>query len=456
MWKQFKNASKDIKLLWLSVFTRLLAYGLTNQILTLFLNKIVPNESYIGIFMSLTLVGDVLASYVLTWYADSWGRRRVLILGSIMMFVSGIVFTFSESYWCLLLFAILGVISPSSNEVGPFKSIEESMIAHLSENSIRPEVYAIHSLVGTTGAALGAILSGSFVNWLQVYWQLDDLHSYKYTFALYAMLALIKIIIMCCLSSKTELDSHFHNDPVTVESITTNDMAPLLEQCRESIHEQTPLINNNSGTTNKNSTTTLSKESIHTLLRLLVIFMMDSFGSGFMTDGWMVYYFKYQFELNSIALGTLFFITTIVMASSTLPSSVLPRWFGPVKATLLVQIPSGIFSILLPFVSNSLVWSIILLNLHFSTTAMDVTSRQILLTNLIPAKDLTKVMGIVNIGKTFARCIGPIFTGILAKNGYLWFCYIISGSLVILADIILAISFLHVDKLILQQINGSN
>lgn len=456
MWKQFVHASSDIKLLWLSVFTRLLAYGLTNQVLTLFLNKIVPNESYIGTFMSLTLVGDVLASYVLTWYADSWGRRRVLILGSIMMFISGLVFTYSENFWCLLFFAIIGVISPSSNEVGPFKSIEESMIAHLSENSIRPEIYAIHSLVGTLGAALGALLSGTFVNWLQVHWQLNELQSYKYTFALYALLAFTKVIIMCSLSSKTELDSHFHNDPVTIESITSNDLAPLLEQRRESIHEQTPLIandNDNARTVGKNS---LSKESIHILIRLLIIFMTDSLGSGFMTDAWMVYYFKYQFAMNSVALGTLFFITTFVMASSTLPSSILPRWFGPVKATLLVQVPSGIFSILLPFASNNLVWSIILLNLHFSTTAMDVTSRQILLTNLIPSKDLTRVMGIVNIGKTFARCVGPIFTGILAKNGYLWFCYIISGSLVILADIILAISFLHVDKLILQQINGSN
>lgn len=173
-----------------------------------------------------------------------------------------------------------------------------------------------------------------------------------------------------------------------------------------------------------------------------------------MTSGWMVYYYKKWFHMSSFALGSLFFMTQIVMSISTIPSSILPRLFGPVKATLLVQIPSGIFSILIPFAANHLSVSILLLNCFFGTAAMDVTSRQILLTNLIRPADLTKVMGIVNIGKTFARCIGPIFTGILANLDYLWLCYIISGVLVIVADCILACSFLHVDKIILAQING--
>ena len=102
---------------------------------------------------------------------------------------------------------------------------------------------------------------------------------------------------------------------------------------------------------------------------------------------------------------------------------------------------------------NYLPLSILFLNLHFATTAMDVTPRQILLTNIIKPRDLTKVMGVVNIGKTFARCVGPIFTAILANNNYLWLCYIISGSLVITADLILACMFLGVDAKIKKQMN---
>lgn len=482
IWREFTGAQRDIKLLWASVFLRLLSYGLTNQVLTLFLNQINLNESKIGLFMSLTLIGDVFCSYILTWYADVWGRRRILIYGSVMMCLSGIVFATSENFHILLLFAIIGVISPSSDEVGPFKSIEESMIAHLSPNNKRPEIYAIHSLVGTTGAALGAIVSGSFISLLK-YYQLaeTDLQCYKLTFVVYALLAFGKVIIMVSLSEKTELDSHYAHEEQPTESIVSDEMAPLLEDRRKSIdiiqeaemsssslmESSLPQVDDDNqqgtnklrGVISSTHTTTqmkssLSPETVSVLMRLLCIFMIDSLGSGFMTSGWMVYYYKKWFHLTSFALGTLFFMTQIVMSISTIPSSILPRIFGPVRATLLVQVPSGIFSILIPFASNHLSISIILLNCFFGTAAMDVTSRQILLTNLIDPSDLTKVMGIVNIGKTFARCIGPIFTGILANRNYLWLCYIISGVLVILADSILACSFLHVDKTILAQING--
>lgn len=469
--REFIEATRDIKLLWASVFLRLLSYGLTNQVLTLFLNKINLDESKIGLFMSLTLVGDVFCSYVLTWYADVWGRRRILIYGSIMMCLSGIVFATSENFHILLLFAIIGVISPSSDEVGPFKSIEESMIAHLSPNNKRPEIYAIHSLVGTIGSALGAIVSGSFISLLKHYKLANtDLQCYKLTFLLYAFFALCKVIIMVSLSEKTELDSHYYNEEQLPESIVTDELAPLLEQRRKSIDIQQESArisdslnevsvtqgdyNQDSNNQDQINSDKLSPETVAILMRLLCIFMIDSLGSGFMTSGWMVYYYKKWFHMGSFALGSLFFMTQIVMSISTIPSSILPRIFGPVKATLLVQIPSGIFSILIPFAANHLSVSILLLNCFFGTAAMDVTSRQILLTNLIPPTDLTKVMGIVNIGKTFARCIGPIFTGILANRNYLWFCYIISGVLVIVADCILACSFLHVDMTILAQING--
>lgn len=433
--KEIAVASRDIKLLWASVFFRLFAYGLTNQVLTLFLKDIHLSESEIGLFMSLTLIGDVVCSYVLTWYADSWGRRRILVAGSVMMVISGIVFAYSENFHVLLIFAIVGVISPSSDEVGPFKSVEESMIAHLTPNNKRPEVYAIHALVGTTGAALGAITCGAFVDLIKyMEWYTVDLECYKLVFLLYAVLAFVKVIIMLLLSDNTELDAD-HSEVNSPEALVNDEMAPLLQSAEQ----------RNRG---------LSKDTKSILIKLLVIFMVDSLGMGFMTSGWMVYYYAKQFLMSSFALGALFFVSKIVMASSTIPSSTVAKTFGPVKATLLVQVTSGVFSILIPLAQNCLPLSIILLNFHFATTAMDVTPRQILLTNIIEPQDLTKVMGVVNIGKTLARCVGPVFTGLLASANRLWLCFIISGVLVICADGLLAFWFLHVDLELTKQLNS--
>ncbi|KAH3902471.1 related to Staphylococcus multidrug resistance protein [Saccharomycodes ludwigii] len=434
----FAKSPLDIKLLWISVFLRLVSYGLTDQIITLFLNEIGISEDQMGLFMTLTLFGDVLLSYILTWYADHWGRRLVLIYGAVMMSISGMVFSYFENFYVLLLAAILGVIAPSSDEVGPFKSIEESVIAHLTPNTKRPEIYSLHAFFGTIGSAIGSMLSGLIMNFLlskNIF--KTNLQCYKFIFVLYSIIALCKTIIMCLLSPNIEL---YHKNEPSVESETST----LLNATNEDV--VTPLT----------VTTKLSTKTISLLIKLLIIFMLDSFGYGFLTSSWMVYYYSKTFpiQMTFLALGALFSVGKIITAVSSFPSSILARMFGPVRATLLVQIPSGIFFILIPLCKPHLLLSILFLYLYLSTTAMDVTPRQLLLTNLIPAQDLTKVMGIVNIGKTFARCIGPTFTGLLANKGELWVCFIISGGLTILADFILYLLFNKVDKKILRQTNN--
>ena len=105
------------------------SFALTNQVLSLFLKQVGINEKKIGWFMTLTLVGDVIISYFLTWYADTLGRRNVMLLGSLMMAGAGAVFFTCSRFEWLLLAAILGVISPSGDETGPFKSVEEACLA---------------------------------------------------------------------------------------------------------------------------------------------------------------------------------------------------------------------------------------------------------------------------------------------------------------------------------------
>ncbi|SCU85633.1 LAFA_0D16820g1_1 [Lachancea sp. 'fantastica'] len=433
-WQVYKTSSLDIKLCWISAFLRLGSYGVTNQVLTLFLKEIGISEKEMGWFMSLTLVGDVCISYLLTWHADEWGRRRILTYGAVMMVLSGIVFTWSENFYILLVFAIFGVISPSSDEVGPFKSIEESMMAHLTPHNRRPEIYAIHSLVSISGSALGSVFCGWFVQILQDRRVFDtQLQCYKAVFAVYTVLAIGKLISIVFLSDAAELDAHHHEEP-DVQQVLDENM-PLVEQ-------------------NDRKKSRLAPETFSVMIKLLIIFMLDSFGYGFMTSAWTVFYYSVVFGLGPAALGLLFFVAKIVMALSSLPSSTIARMFGPVKATLMVQVPSAIFFMLVPYAEGHLSLSLLFFNLYNLTTAMDVTPRQILLTNIIKPSDLTRVMGVVNIGKTFARCIGPVFTGLLADRGLLWCCYLISGTFVLLADFVLAVLFYDIDSHVLKTTNS--
>lgn len=75
--------------------------------------------------MTLTLVGDVFLGTLLSLVADRLGRRRVLLGGSVLMITSGVIFAVFENFWILLLGAIVGVISITGGDFGPFRSIEE-------------------------------------------------------------------------------------------------------------------------------------------------------------------------------------------------------------------------------------------------------------------------------------------------------------------------------------------
>ncbi len=102
----------DVKLLCLQRFVRLFAYGGSTLILVTYLSALDVSNKLIGLFMTLTLFGDVVISFFLTLIADQLGRRNVLALGAILMVASGIVFAQATNYYILLAAAILGVITP--------------------------------------------------------------------------------------------------------------------------------------------------------------------------------------------------------------------------------------------------------------------------------------------------------------------------------------------------------
>lgn len=105
-------SSIDTKLLITQRFVRLFAYGGSTLILVSYLQALGISKEKIGLFMTLTLVGDTAISFVLTLFADALGRKSILALGAGLMAAAGVVFAISGDYWVLLLAAVVGVISP--------------------------------------------------------------------------------------------------------------------------------------------------------------------------------------------------------------------------------------------------------------------------------------------------------------------------------------------------------
>lgn len=407
----------------------MMSYGLTNQVLVLFLELIGVKPTQIGGFMTWTLIGDALISFFLTLYADRIGRRVVLVMGTLMMLGAGIVFSRSTNFTVLLVAAIIGVISPSGDETGPFKSVEEACIAHLTPSNHLPEIFALHGLISTAGAAIGALFSGLVVDYFHETRGWDILDAYRSVFVIYAGVAVVKLIIMLLLSERCELG----DDEEPTAQTETSPLEPPTEE--RSLLEGV----------NETVESGFSSNTKSHLYRLLAIFMLDSLGYGFMPSAWVIFYFKKFFNISATNLGVLFFITNSVDSFSSIPSAYFTKLLGPVKAILFTQAPSAVFFLLIGFVPQYLLAAGLLI-LYYLTMTMDVVPRQVLLVSIIPKRELSKALGLVNIGKTYARCVGPLFTGGLAERGKLHYGFFINGGFVLLADFILGTNFLHLDR----------
>src|SRR5256885_16693012 len=114
-----KGLTRDGWLWFLTRFMRLFAYGSLSVVLLFSLIALGLSESQTGMLLTLPLVGDVVVSLFLTARADRIGRRRMLIVGAILMAAAGLAFACTKNLFLLIIAGTICVISSSGNEVGP-------------------------------------------------------------------------------------------------------------------------------------------------------------------------------------------------------------------------------------------------------------------------------------------------------------------------------------------------
>ena len=197
------TSSSDVKLILAQRFVRIFAFGLVSLLLAAYLAALGHSETQIGMFFALTLIGDLVIVMVLTQIADVVGRKTVLTIGAVSMTTSGIVFALTDNYWILLTAAIVGVVSPSATEVGPFKSIEESALFTLvTENLV--DILSWYGTAEFSSVASGLAVSGGIMNYLQASRAWSFVSACRFVFVLYAAIGILKIVLSSCMSSRIE------------------------------------------------------------------------------------------------------------------------------------------------------------------------------------------------------------------------------------------------------------
>ena len=390
------SASTDVRLLFTTRLIRMFSYGLVSVILALYLIEAGLSERQMGLLFSFTLAGDAVVSLWLTTSADAMGRRLVLAIGAVLMLVSGIVFLATSNFWVLLAAAVLGVISPSGKEIGPFLSVEQSALSQLVPDAQRTHVFAWYNLAGSVAAAFGALGGGWLVGWLQS-GGTPTLEAYRGALLGYAAAGIALLVLFAGLSSKVEVKN-------TLRPATTRRVLGL--------HRSQRIV-----------------------WRLSALFALDLFGGGLIVQSMLAYWLHVKFGVDAGGLGTVFFAINLLSAASALVAVWLAHRIGLLNTMVFTHLPSNVLLMLVPFMPT-LSLAVAVLLLRFSISQMDVPTRQSYTMAVVDVDERSAAAGITTIARSVGAAVSPALTGLfLSVPGLLSLPFLLGGGAKLLYDL---------------------
>ena len=98
----FTWLSRDGRLLFASKIVRSLGYGFLSVTLAIYLDLIGLDRVQIGTILMATLVNSVIFTFISSFWADRFGRRKMVIIFGLLMSLAGLLFYFTENYLLLI------------------------------------------------------------------------------------------------------------------------------------------------------------------------------------------------------------------------------------------------------------------------------------------------------------------------------------------------------------------
>jgi MFS family permease len=391
---------RDVPILFSARIVRLFAYGFLSVILALYLIQVGLGERAVGLLFSLTLAGDAGISLWLTTSADRFGRRRTLLLGALLMALAGAAFLLTRNPLLLAAAAIIGVISPSGNEIGPFLSVEQAALSQLVPDQRRTQVFAWYNLSGSFATATGALTSG----WLAMILQSNGwsiLASYRAILTGYALAGGILVLLFLALSPAME---------------TSRNLQPVRRTL--GLHRSRGMV-----------------------ARLSALFAVDAFAGGLLIQSLMAYWFHVRFGVDEGVLGSMFFGANILAGISALLAARLAARIGLIHTMVYTHIPSSILLMLIPLMP-SLPLAIAVLLARFSISQMDVPTRQSYTLAVVAPDERSAASGVTTIARSVGAALSPSLGGLFMSIPALFnIPFFLCGGLKIVYDVILYRNF---------------
>lgn len=395
-WSWIAELPADGRLLFITCGLRSLAYGFLSVVLALYLAAMGLDPASIGAIFTAALAGGAVMTVGLTAVADRLGRRRVLMVGALLMAGAGAVFALTSNPILLAAAAIVGTISPSGKEVGPFLSVEQAILPQTVRAERRTSIFAAYNIVAALAGAVGALVAG-----LPAFLGVEGLAGFRLLVWGYVALSLLMGALFYRLSPGVEAPAVAASAPRRVMGL---------------------------------------HRSRGTVMRLASLFAVDAFAGGFVVQGLVAYWFFLRFGAEAEVLAALFFATNLATALSMLAAAPIARRIGLLNTMVFTHLPSNVMLLLVPLMP-SLPLAAAMLTARHLLSQLDVPTRQSYTMALVEPDERSAAAGITSVARNAAASIAPAFSGATLALPWLGLPFIVGGTLKIAYDLAIYLVF---------------
>lgn len=390
--------SRDGWLLFASCAVRSFAYGFLSVILGLYLDASGLSAATIGWIFTAALAGGAVMTLVLTSVADTVGRKFLLIVGALLMAGAGATFAVTNHALFLAVAAVLGTISPSGKDIGPFLSIEQAILPQTSDDRHRTTIFSIYNLIGSLAGALGALAVA-----VPQMFSLSKLVGFRMLIWAYVISAVLLALLFSLLSPNVE------------GAKKRAAAAP-----KTGLHQSRSIV-----------------------LKLAALFSLDALAGAFIVQSIMAYWFYLRYNVDLKSLGGIFFGTNLLAALSFLAAPAIARRFGLLNTMVFTHLPSNVLLLFVPLMPN-VEWAVAVLLLRHLLSQMDVPTRQSYTMAVVEPDERAASAGVLSVARNAGAAVAPLFTGAILAAPALGLPFLLAGGLKIVYDLWIFAVFRHV------------
>jgi MFS family permease len=265
----------------------------------------------IGFVLTGGLLFSTFSNTVAGFMADRIGRKKMLMFFGFLITSSGIIFATVSNYIILIPVAVVSTMGSRAG-FGPLDMLERVILAQSCPEDKRTRMYAVRSTLNSFARSAGSLFTGMVVL-IQSWFSITQIASYKWMFVVFSFINLIVVVLYTLLSGEAEIKG---------TQMQAENVAPL------------------------------SPETKRNVLKLSLLFSIDSLGSGFIPSSLVSYWFFNRFGLNMDTISIIFSGSSLLAALSYMVAARISERIGLINTMVYSHLPSNLMTMSIPYMPN--------------------------------------------------------------------------------------------------------